>query len=228
MQNEATKTRSQNMAFLVDADFLQRMETVLGELKGTLEYNVQFSDGTTVKFPKVKDIIGQPNSSECRIVSIIAGVEGQNGHSAYLTMRHQPSPSVEYTVTGPQRDVIYFAAKLDELVASSRQWYSWFFSSGIGFLVGCAAVLGPLVVWDTLYRHFFVGLASKGKAPGWLALTGIGAMWAIEYGVSKLFPRGTFAIGHGLKRHKEITGLRIGVLGAFAVSVLADWVLRHF
>ncbi len=50
MQNEATKTRSQDVAFIADADFLHRVETVLGELKGTLEYNVQFSDGTTVKY----------------------------------------------------------------------------------------------------------------------------------------------------------------------------------
>lgn len=228
MQNEATKTRAQDVAFIVDEDFLHRVETVLGELKGALEYNVQFSDGTTVKYPKAEDIINQPNSSERCILSVIAGVEGRNGHSAYLTMRHKPPPSVEYTVTGPQRDVIYFAAKLDELVAASRQWYSWLFSSNAGGVLALGALFGPLVSWDTLYRHFFVGLASKGKAPGWLSLTAIIAMYVVEYGVYKLFPRGTFAIGQGLKRYKEISGLRIGVLGAFLVSVLADWVLRHF
>ena len=154
MQNDATKVRSQDAAFIIDADLLRRVEVVLGELKGDLEYNVQFSDGTTVKFPKARHVIDQPNSSDRRIVSIISGVEGKNGHSAYLTMRQNASPAIEYTVTGPQRDVIYFAAKLDELVAASRQWYSSLFSSNFGVILALVAIFGPLASWDTLYRHF--------------------------------------------------------------------------
>jgi len=73
-----------------------------------------------------------------------------------------------------------------------------------------------------------VSLATKGKAPGWLSLAALTVMYLIEYGVYKLFPRGTFAVGQGLTRHKELSVLRVGVVGAFMVSIVADWVLRHF
>ncbi len=202
MQNDATKTRSQDVAFIVDADLLRRVEIVLSELKGGLEYNVQFSDGTTVKFPKADDIINQPNSSDRHIVSLISGVEGKNGHSAYLTMRQNAAPAVEYTVSGPQRDVIYFAAKLDELVAASRQWYSWLFSSSFGLVLALMAVVGPLISWDTLYRHFFVGLANKGKPPGWLSLIALVVMYVVVYGVYELFPRLQLAkVSSGTRRY---------------------------
>jgi hypothetical protein len=228
MQNDATKTRSLNVGFIVDADFLRRVENVLSELKAAPEYNVQFSDGTTVTFPSVEDIIKQPNARERCIVSIIAGVEGRNAHSAYLTMRDNPPPSIEYTVKGPQRDVIYFAAKLDELVAASQHWYSWFFSRPAEVILGFGALIAPLIFWDTLYRHFFVELAKKGKPPGWLSLSALVVMYIAVVGVYKLFPRGTFAIGHGLNRHKQIAGVRNTVLGAFVIAILVEWIMRHF
>jgi hypothetical protein len=94
-----TIARSQDAAFVVDADLLHRVELVLGELKGDLEYNVQFSDGTTVVFPRAQNIIDQPNSRVRRIISIISGMEGKNGHPAYLTMRQNASPAIRLMAT---------------------------------------------------------------------------------------------------------------------------------
>ncbi len=60
MRNEASKTRSLDIAFVVTPDLLKGLEVILGETSDTLEYTVKFSDGTSVHYNKIDDVIGQP------------------------------------------------------------------------------------------------------------------------------------------------------------------------
>jgi len=45
MENEASKTRSLDMAFVADAELLKRLDVVLSEVADKREYTVKFSDG---------------------------------------------------------------------------------------------------------------------------------------------------------------------------------------
>ena len=230
MENDASKTRTLNVAFLVDADSLKNLEcNILSEIKGTLEYKVKFSDGSTIKYPDVDSIVRQPNSDNRFIVSILASVEGHPRHSAYFTLRNEPEPPVEYTVSGPQRDVIYLSAKLDDWIASCRQWYSALFSSGIGTGIGIAAFVIPLYLVNRVSEVF---PSRKAGLAGFMQLATLVTVGLIEYWIFKMLPRGTFAIGYGIKR-KEKYNYILGVLiAAFAVSVLsslfAAWIGHHF
>jgi hypothetical protein len=38
-------------------------------------------------------------------------------------------PSIEYTLSGSQRSVVYLSDQLDDWVAATRQWYSRVFST---------------------------------------------------------------------------------------------------
>jgi hypothetical protein len=59
--NDASKTRTSNVAFLVDADALRNLENnILSEVKGTLEYKVKFSDGSTIKYADADSIVSSP------------------------------------------------------------------------------------------------------------------------------------------------------------------------
>jgi hypothetical protein len=199
------------------------LEVVLGEIADTLEYTVKFPDGSTVKYSDVDEIIGQPNSTRRSIVSIIAGVEGRAGRSAYVTLRDSPSPSVEYAVNGRQRDVIYFADKLDDWVAALSQWYSPFFSK---------LQLVPVVVAFTLpvMAARALGIPFPPNKPGplsWIPGIGLVLTAVVEYWAFKLFPRGTFAIGQGAKRHQLFNGLRYGLVGSVVAGVLANWIYKH-
>src|SRR6266404_2768231 len=125
-KNEASKTRSLKIAFVVNADHLRQLATVLGKASKQLEYTVGFSDGTSVRYNDVEDVIKLPNSNEHSITSLIAGTpeektlsdimympsQGQVGvpstevavappATAYVTLRKSKiaeSPSVEYTI----------------------------------------------------------------------------------------------------------------------------------
>lgn len=124
MENETSKTRSLKTAFLLDPESLRRLQALLAEADGATEYRAKFDDGSIVKYDLVDDIIGQPNAGKKFIVGLITSAGGQ-GRSISLTMRGDPEPSVEYTMSGVQRDVVYFSDKLDDWIASCTQWYAF-------------------------------------------------------------------------------------------------------
>jgi hypothetical protein len=223
MENEATKNRPLKVAFLLDPTSLRSLQALLSEIHGPVEYQVKFSDGSTVRYADVEEIVGQPNSGARSIVSVISSVEGE-GRSAFLGMRGAPEPSVEYTVTGVQRDVIYFSEKLDDWIASCTQWYSRFYTSNLGLLLAVAVIVLPV---------FFAGRVAKVYAPGkgdwhsYLAGATLIGVAVAEYWILKLFPRATFAFGYGARRNQMFNVIRVSVLLALAVALVREWLLRH-
>jgi hypothetical protein len=151
-------------------------------------------------------------------------VEGQPGHSTFLTMRGDPEPSVEYTLRGVQRDVVYFADKLDDWIASCTQWYSRFYASNLGLLLAVGLVWLPIFFANRVSQVF------SPKGSDWhsylAGVTFIGVALA-EYWTLKLFPRATFAIGHGARRNQMFGVIRISVLLALAVALFKEWLMRH-
>jgi hypothetical protein len=245
MKNQASKTRSLKIGFVVNADLLRRLDTVLGEVSDQLEYSVGFSDGTNVQYSDVEDIIKLPNSKEHSITSLIAGTpeertlddarylpgKGQLGvpnidvaatppSTAYVTLRKSnpaESPSVEYTITGPQRTVVYLGAQLDDWVAAIRQWYSFGSSfEAAGAVFAMIALLGPLFVWGYLFQFL---LPQTVRTLPW-AKSLIVLLYVAEFGIFKLFPRGTFAIGRGAERHQFLIWLRRAVAALVASTVI--------
>jgi hypothetical protein len=231
MQNEASKTRTLNIAFVVTPDLLKRLAVILGETSDFLEYTVKYSNGTSVHYEKIEEVIGQPNSDKRSIVSLIAGtanetpVANQTIKSAYVNLKKDDFPSVEYTINGEQRDVIYFADQLDDWVAAVRQWYSPFISdpsstdfSGASMLLFLAVLVLPLYAWEHVSRLY--GPLEKSHQYSWVAIPALILMGAVEYWILKLFPRGTFAIGQGERRHQFFIYMRRTVLLGSVLSVL--------
>src|SRR5260370_33832347 len=149
MKNEASKTRPLKIAFVVNADHLRRLDTILGEASGQREYTIGFSDGTSVRYDKVEDIIKLPNSDEHSITSLIAGTPEEENQTAFVTLRKSDpeSPTVEYTLSGPQRNVVYLAAQLDDWVSAIRQWHSFFRSGAAGAVLVLFSFVGAFVMW---------------------------------------------------------------------------------
>ena len=220
MKNEASKTRSLKIAFVVNADHLRRLDTVLSEASKQLEYTVGFSDGTSVRYGDVEDIIKLPNSSEHSITSLIAGTPEEGNQTAFVTLRKSDpeSPTVEYTLSGPQRNVVYLAAQLDDWVAAIRQWYSFGRSSqAAGAILAITVLFGPLFVWDKVLQF----LPGTVRTLSWVKALAIVLLYVAEFGIFKLFPPGTFAIGRGATSHEFLIWVRRGVLAALAVSIIA-------
>jgi hypothetical protein len=210
MEYPASKTRALDIAFVVDADTLKRLAAILGGMSAPLEYTVKFSDGTSVRYDNIEDVIGQPNSSKRSIVSLIAGTADEKVKSAYVNLKKTSSPSLEYTINGTQHDVIYLADQLDDWVAAVRQWYTTSTAPG-GFYLVFLAILLPLFIGA------FLGLLKVDvqqqldvqHSLGFFALALV--LYVVEYFIFLLFPRGTFAIGRGKERHRFNTYARRAV-----------------
>jgi len=222
MQNETSKTRSLKVAFLLDPESIRRLHALLGELNGPIEYRVKFDDGTTIKYD-MDEIIGQPNAGNKVIIGILTSVAGE-GRSISLTMRGDPEPSVEYTMTGIQQDVVYFADKLDTWIAACTQWYSPFYASSLGILLVIGLFALPIFLAGRVAAVF------SPKGSDWHSyLSGatlIGTAVA-EYWILKLFPLATFAIGHGARRNQLFGVIRVSVLLAIAVALVREWLVHH-
>jgi hypothetical protein len=232
MKNDASKTRSLDIAFVVTPDLLKRLAVILGEISGALEYTAKFSDGTSVHYDKIEDIIGQPNSDERAIVSLIAGPADGDAKSVYVNLKKNDSPSLEYTINGAQRDVIYFADQLDDWVSATRQWYSPFVSSTFslaGLVLLGVVIFLPIYAWEHISR--LSGALGKGGSYQWIAVPSMVAMWVAEYFVFQLFPRGTFAIGQGERRHQFFIYIRrtviVGSLLSILIRLLWTWFTKH-
>jgi hypothetical protein len=222
MQNETTKNRPLKVAFLLDPDSLRRLQTLLSEIHGPIEYRIKFSDGSTIKY-NLDEIISQPNARKKSIVALMASVEGE-GRSIFLGMRGDPEPSVEYTMNGIQSDVIYFADKLDDWIASCTQWYSPFFTSNLGLLIALGVFVLPILFADRVATVFPPG---KGDWHHYLPGITLVSVGIAEYWILKLFPRATFAIGYGARRNQLFGVIRVSVLLAIAVALVREWLVRH-
>jgi hypothetical protein len=224
MKNEASKARSLKIAFVVNADLLRRLDTILGEASKPLEYTVGFSDGTNVHYGDVENVIDLPNSNEHSIISLIAATSEDGKQTAYVTLRKSDSesPSVEYTISGSQRNVVYLGAQLDDWVAATRQWYSQSSRfSAMGALWGIALLVAPLLAWAYVFQFLFPEAVRAGKSLSWIKPVFVILLYFAEFGIFKLFPRGTFATGRGVTSHEFLLWLRRGVLATLILSVIA-------
>lgn len=218
MEYPASKTRSLNIAFVVNTDLLKRLAKILGETSNNLEYNVKFSDGTSVRYGDIIEVIGQPNSNRRSIVALIAGTgtAEKTDKSAYVNLR-KTVPSLEYTINGTQRNVIYLADKLDDWSATIRQWYSPIFSRTASMLSVLLVALPVLVAYRVSLFYPPI-VPAKGIV---LIVVALLATAALEVCALWFFPLGTFAIGDGERRHQLFTYVRRGVLLTFGLSVIA-------
>ena len=115
----------------------------------------------------------------------MSSVEAE-GRSAFLGMRGDPEPSVEYTLMGGPRDVIYFSEKFGDWIASCTQWYSPFYTTNLGLLLAVVVIALPLFFAGRVATVYPSG---KGDWHAYLTLVTLFGVGVAEYWTLKLFPR---------------------------------------
>ena len=229
---QTAKTRPLDIAFVLEADSLRHLATVLGESGRYLEYTVKLADGTSVRYPDIEEVIKQPNLRENAIVSLIAGTPTEDFQSAYVVLRKDPAPTVEYTVNGPQQKVVYLAYKLDQWVATIQQWHSRFYLSGYAGVALLVAIAAPILLWNGVVSHFFPNVPKDSTPYPWQKSVWIVGMWVLEGFATKLFPKATFAVGQGAKRYETVKKVRVALFyaipSAVILSLIAAWIHDHY
>lgn len=225
------------VAFVLDAEALRRLSVLLEEA-GTIgrqqvvgldapQYTVQFADGVSVPFRDVEEVIGQSNAPDRPIVSLMAATLRGPAEGAYVVLRGEPDPTIEYTIRGPQKEVIYLGAKFDEWISSITQRYSFLREHSTATLT--AAIFVPLILGGYVLLRLFPQQIAR---HGWIKGAIIFGAWILEVLSVRLFPPATFAIGHGKQRYKTLQTIRMLILVSIPVgiagSVLAAWIYDNY
>jgi hypothetical protein len=230
---QTTKTRSLNIAFVLEPASLQQLANILSESGGPLEYTVKFADGSSVTYPAIGEVVALPNPTKCSIVSLIAGTSASEFRAASIVFRKSPEPTVEYTISGPQQQVVYLAYKLDQWVATITQFYSRFYQPVYaGLAIVFAAIIPPVLVWNHVIAHFLPNVPRETTPWHWQKSVSVVCMWVLLGAATKLFPTATFAVGQGAKRHETFKKVREALLytipSALILGVIAAWIYDHY
>jgi hypothetical protein len=242
------KSRYVRMAYLLDADKLRQLVSLLGENVTShidvsesplvndkeIDYSVDFSDGTSRDFSSIEDVLNLPNSSKRRITSLsLSTPPFYSPIRARVGFRQDRSIAASYDLTGDDKEVLSLADKLDEYMLGVRQWYSpltrFSFFWLLCFLYGVVFVLWNLTMGaDYLFPNLLPieSSASSESSPGVQGVV-VGAfliiitvVWLLDWLFRATFPVSTFAIGQGIERHERLNKFRVIFLTSVLLPIL--------
>ena len=239
-----TKTRSINIAFVLDAQALDRITDLLTKkvlerielderrFKKEIEYEAELSDGTTKSKLSIEDLLDLPNSptkqiKQIRIHTPYAAEELQ----ATVWFKNEMITPVYYTMRGDEEAVESLSSNLEDEIAGVRQWYTPLTSDrAFMMMMGYSVVLSLLLLVSVLSSVLFRIKPLIGNMPVAASSILLLVPPAILIGLTlfgvKLFPAGTFPIGQGEQRHKRLTYIRnlilTGVMLPIPVGILVN------
>lgn len=250
-----TKPRYIRMAYLLDADKLRQLVELLEKnvtnhidvskeplvTDKDLDYDVEFSDGTSRTFSSIEDVLELPNSSKRRISKLSISTPYFYGPiQASVDFRQNRELAASYNLKGEDKEVLALADKLDEYMLGVRHWYSpltrFSFLGLMIFLPIIMVVLGGMAV---AADYFFPNLLSSGdsSSSGSELREAIGiysvvmlifaSMWVFGWLLKRVFPVSTFAIGQGIDRHKRLNKIRGIVLTGVFLTVPAGLLVNY-
>jgi hypothetical protein len=235
---KTSKEFSFRAAFVLDQAALERVMHILREVSEDVEFRVHCSDGST-KYPSSsEEFLSLANTSDQAITRISLATTYARSPRVSIDMRNdfEMGPSIECTVDGQDKDVVFLGHRLSEWVSTIRQTYSPVaFSTPTGYgLVGLSYFLGTglLIGSGMLFRK----VSTPGAVGiGVLGILLVSAFWWGKRVRRRLFPIGLFAFGDGIRRHQESLSLRrqlslAAILTAIAASIIggivAYWATR--
>ena len=236
-------------SFVFTADDLRDIDKRVAAFLGDdrrVTFSIECSDRLERKYDSLKSLLEFDNPASKAITQLIV-----SGHSVdlrkrarFLFYKETVGDPVRIWIEGIDEDAVArLRSFVENLLAKARPWY--------GFL----AELNPLATkWFLVLvvLHATLSMAGLYVAAAWLKLTGDSRnsfMWVWSFlsaGVvfgsfsfivpkvrNRFFPRGVFAINHGLERHRRADDMRklvvisiivCGILVGGSVGLVVNWI----
>jgi hypothetical protein len=237
-----SKSRSLNLAFVLDAQALDRITDLLTKkvlerieldecrFKKEIEYEAELSDGTTKSKLSIEDLLDLPNSPTRQIKQIHIHTPYVSAElQAAVLFKNEAITPVYYTLRGDEETVESLSSNLEDEIAGVRQWYTPLTSDRASMM---AMMYGLVLSFLTL--AFVLSLASFGTilkpyianipvvAGSILLLVPPAILFGLALFGAKLFPTGIFAIGQGEQRHKRLKKIRTTILISVPLTLLIE------
>jgi hypothetical protein len=225
---KTSKEFSFRAAFVLDQPALERALHILREVSGDVELRVHCSDGSR-KYPSSsEELLSLPNTSDQAITRIWLATTYTTSPRVSIDMRNdfEMGPSIECTVDGQDKDVVFLGHRLSEWVSTIRQSYSAIaFSSPTSYGFVLVSYVFGTVLLGAAFHLFRDVSAPRALGIGVVGVSLASAPWWGKRVRRRLFPIGLFAVGDGIRRHQQSVSLRRQLsLGATLVAIAASMI----
>src|SRR6266436_4358898 len=209
---KTSKQISRGIAFVLNGEALESLVEMLSKFSNSLEFKVALSDATKVYPETLHELVKLPNPEHRQINEITI----ENDYKSQVRVEITLGGSSDYhslwlSLVGDEADVLFLDHKIEDWLATIRQWYSWLaFSSYAKFMLGVAVYLiaAVLVFGRQVLPHFLPKTQLNFDI---LGLIGAGLMlgtWVVPIILRKLFPGAIFSIGAGTARYALLSDRR--------------------
>jgi hypothetical protein len=201
-----------------------------------ISYNIDLSDGTSIRTDSIDDVFRLPNGRNRSITSISLGTpilyESIQARVRLNNSRYIP---VSYDLSGEYRKVTALADTLNEHLPGLRRWYSpvtrlSFVTAFFVLCFGAYFLVLLLAATDFLFPSMVPGNyvssgASDNSNPLFavllvVTLLSVVLFEIIDRAVKRLFPIATFAISQGADRDRHLNAVRIVVITVILIPFL--------
>jgi hypothetical protein len=233
---EAKKETELNLAFVLLKKDLSRLNEIVRGYLGSnadVSFRVTCANNTTLTWDSITPVHDYDNARKKQIDKlVISGTSENRKKRVSIVLKRTRNPyivPIEITVTGEdvtEASVQNTFQSLEETCEGMAPWFGWVATVNIlKVLLYCLLTLiiaAGLGVAHYGIEHVF----PSGPRTAINILIGAVAGWVVpsilHYIHHQYFPKGTFAIGQGERRHQNAEVIRIGIIVAFLVSVASS------
>jgi hypothetical protein len=237
-----TKERNIKIAYEINEQRLKRLDKILKEIHPNIEYEIECSDDSRIRFTDLRELFEYANPSNRKIVGISLSTDWESKIKVQINYTMLEYSPIRYQISGEDKDVIYYSNRIEDELYTSKVWYGkirYFDFSKAFFLliIFSFIVLTGLALYlfrtnlsqevaDTVktYKDLLYQLTFQ-ISP--LLLLGLG--FFLDKIKTILFPIGVFALGEGIARNKKLIFIRnlifTGVLLPIIIGVIVNMIL---
>lgn len=131
------------------------------------------------------------------------------------------SSSINYRVSGDERDVDHLSEKIEELIMSTKQWFSFLGNGYIGLII-ITLVITFIAFISTISLFGF-----NEPTLNWLLPIGMFDALASIKIRAYLFPIYSFELGDGIERIKKMHTIRSFIFGTVFTSLIVGIIVNY-
>jgi len=236
------KSKSLKIAYYFDKDALEKLLVILNDTKEEIEISITCSEGSNIKFDNKEQLLQFSNAKSRKIDSIIFKTPWKSEIGIVIKISNNNYSSVNYEISGNDKDVFYLSSKLDDYFDSLRLWYTKiafadFVTTFFVFFIALYFLIQFYVIFCFNASQTKTVSTDTKQTLYYKSIIELSPIFILAFGTfvnkirSFLFPYSNFGIGDGIFRYNLSKNCRtfIGVSFAFTLvmGILTNWVYAY-
>jgi hypothetical protein len=221
-----------SVPFVLTGEDLKKLHKALTAFGDSVTYEVKCADHLTreLDFKKLTEYENPPNKA-IRSIKVHARKQNEYDRSATIDIGEGFRSTFDLYLNGPESEVEKLNDAIEDILAGMRPWYWWLtrfsFFITLGIVFALMWAVGVLMTIVLRCRGHTVSTESGGDSNAFVfgvALAACMIAAALDKSKSWIFPRATFAIGQGKRRHETRETVRWVFVGTLGLGIVASLV----